>query len=426
MISLKKLEVGRSILRDLTIIALCALLVRICLFFLFDYQKDLNGGDSSYYLETGRNIVEYGVHGANAAATFFRPPLYSLFAGIVSSISKTAAFFYVTQSILFISFSIAVYFLIRQYGDKLAFMSALLIAISPFDVLMNGRVLSENLVTPLLVLGTLCFVNSNHSKVRFFVSGCLLGGVALSRDIYLLFPVFLLVAGFCVKISWRHLAIFLFGFALLVAPWVYRNSQMPSGGLFLSKGILWTNIWVGVWERNADWTRMPNPYVLPAEAFVTVDAAVSPAIVIDAFNNGDEEFFRKVTINYVLSHPLKVIYTWAMRYPLLWFGTRSDLNTSYLIGGRLPWYFMKVVFYLINALLVVFAALGMFVAMRTRKLPLLLCLPVIYNALIYIPFHNVETRYSLPVMPILSIYFSFFLLYVLNKWRRGVPVGRIA
>ena len=408
---------SRAGIRDSVIIVLLGTLVRLQLFFMFDYKNDLYTGDSTNYLDIGRNIMEYGVHGTNTTATFFRPPLYSFFAGVIANASETAAFFYIVQSTLFISFAVAVYFLLCRYGVKLAFLSALLIAASPFDALMNGRVMTENLVTPLLVLGTLVFVNSDKYKVRFFISGALLGGAALSRDIYLLFPVFLLVAAFYMKIGWRHQVMFVLGFVLLVAPWSYRNSQLPSGGLFLSKGILWTNLWIGAWEQDAAWTVPPHPYSLPPEAFLTFDDGNSPTTVANAYADRDETFFRRITIDYMLRYPLKVLQAWGTRYPLLWFGTRLDTNTTYLISGGFPWYLMKVLFYLMNALVVIFGTLGLIVSFRFDKLPLFLCLPIIYNSLIYIPFHNIEQRYSLPVMPLLIIYSSLFTLYAVEKYK---------
>jgi hypothetical protein len=412
MINFLGFKFVNKILHNLIIIISLAILTRSVFFVIFDFQNDYQGGDSKYYLETGRNIVEYGVHGSGAAASYFRPPLYSFFAGIVANISDTAVCFYLVQSALFIGFSVAVYFLLLRYSAKLAYLSALLISISPFDVLMNGRVLSENLITPLFVLGTLLFVNADNSKLRFFISGVLLGGAVLCRDIYLLFPILLLVTGLVLKLHWRYLVIFLIGFTLTVTPWVYRNSQLPAGGLFLSKGILWTGLWVGVWERSAEWTKMPNPYALPPEAFVTFDNGNSPNVVKEAFVARDENFFRRITIDYAMNDPMKVIRVWVVRYPLLWFGTRSDLNTSIFASGSLIWYIMKVTFFLVNAFVVIFAVIGIFFALRLRKLPLLMFLPVIYSAFIYIPFHNVETRYSLPIMPILTVYFSYFLIYI--------------
>jgi hypothetical protein len=413
-----KLEkIGTKNFYELSIIVISAVIVRIIFFAGFNYQIDLYGGDSKYYIETGRNILEYGVHGVIDIPTFYRPPLYSFFAGIIAYISETAAFFYVLQSIISISFSISIYFILQKYGPKISFWSALLIAVSPFDILMNGRILSENLVTPLLILGSFYFINSSGFKKRFFISGILLGSVALCRDIYVLFPLFLLVIGFFMKITWKNLAIFFLAFLMVVAPWAYRNSQLPSGGLFLSKGIFWTNLWMGTWEINSDWTRITNPYILPPEALQTVDNGESPTVVIDAFNKNDEDFFKNVVISYIQKNPLKVLYAWIVRYPILWLGTRSGLNTSILARNTIPWYLIKAIFYFINGLIVILAVLGFFVASRSKRLPFLISIPVIYNAIIYIPFHNVEARYTLPVMPILIIYACFFVLYTFEKFK---------
>jgi hypothetical protein len=408
-------------LNDLSIIALYAILVRVILYFIFDFQSDFQGGDSSYFLEVGRNILDNGIHGRNEVPSFIRPPLYSVFTGIVAKFSETAIFFYLVQSVLFIIFSFLVYFLLQKNGLRLAFFSALLIAISPFDAIMNGRVLSENLVTPFLMIGTLVFIYGNESKTKYLLAGALLGCAALTRDIYMLFPFTIILAGFYLKICWRYLLIFFLSFALIVAPWVYRNSQMPGGGLFLSKGILWINLWTGTWEQNADWTRMPNAYVPPPEALVTTGAEISSLVVFDALKKQDEEFFKKITIKYASEHPIKVINAWVFRYPLLWFGTRSDLNTSYLTTGSLAWYILKIIFYLINAGLICLGILGFLTNLRSRHISFVISFPLIYNSLIYIPLHNVETRYSLPVMPILTIYCIYFLLHIKDnkfiRWR---------
>lgn len=59
-----KLEkIGTKNFYELSIIVISAVIVRIIFFGGFNYQIDLYGGDSKYYIETGRNILEYGVHG---------------------------------------------------------------------------------------------------------------------------------------------------------------------------------------------------------------------------------------------------------------------------------------------------------------------------------------------------------------------------
>lgn len=410
------LILSKSVFRPVIIIVLLAILVRVILFFIFNYSHDLRTGDSVYYLDTGRNILVYGVHGEKEIATYVRPPLYSAFAGIVGSISESAVFFYIVQSALFICFSVTIYFLLRRYDNKIAFISALLIAASPFDALLNGRVLSENLVTPLIVLATIAFVQAKNSKLSFFVSGLLLGALVLTRDIYLMLPLFFIVGGVFAKIKVRHLVVFILGYSLLITPWIYRNSQLPSAGLFLSQGNLWPNLWMGTWMKtsNTNWYMTPN--YLPPEASRTFDNGNSPDVLMDAWNKWDKGFFKKVVIEYVSNHPLEVIRTMTARHYKLWLGTRSELMTAYSAKGTLFWFFIKGSFYLISAAVIFLSLPGMLLALRSKELPMMFCMPILYTAIIYFPFHNDETRYSQPVMPILTIFSVYFILRTIEKF----------
>jgi len=402
-----------NIYLDVLIIFIFAVLIRVILFYLFDFQRDLHGGDSSYYLEIGHNILQYGVHGDKWIGSFYRPPLYSLFAGLVAKTSETAIFFYVIQSALFIGVSFVVFFFYFKYNSNLAFYSSLLIAFSPFDALLNGRVLGENLATPFILISALSFISSKYSIWSFMLSGVTLGCAVLCRDIFILLPLLYVLVCMFMKIKIKYISFYLLGFFLLVVPWAYRNSQMPNGGVFLSKGIMWQNLWVGTWMRNTDF--MFKPGYLPPEALQTYDEGKSPAIVMEAYRNNDQSFFKQATLQYVAKHPIKVIETWIIRYPRLWFGTRSDLISTNLIKGSLIWYSIKIFFYLLSALIVLLGASGMFISLQSKQISVLFTLPVIYSALIYIPFYNVETRYTQPVMPILSIYAVLCISYILKN-----------
>lgn len=410
---------SRSVKFDLQAIGALSILVRIALYGLFDYGKDFYTGDSTYYLNIGKNILLNGVHGENGVDSFFRPPLYSFFAGIVSSIYSNAMFFNIIQSVLYICFSFVVYFLLRSYSEKLAFWSALLIAISPFHALMNGRVLAENLVTPFIVLSSLFFIKGKEYLARYVVSGILLGAAILCRDVYMLLPLLFLILGVLKKINRRSLTAYVLCCLLMIGPWAFRNSQLTGGGVFLSKGIFWQNIWFGTWMQDWSNDRKPmvnNPGELPDNARRTYPN-ISPIIILDAIKNEDQEFFKKNTIHLIQKNPIKVISTWIKRYPLLWLGTRSDLNTTYLEARSAAWYFMKVMFYLYNLMLIVLAIPGLAIALRIRSELSLLCIPIFYNGIIYIPFYNIETRYTLPVMPLLIIFGVYFVLYLFDKRR---------
>ena len=391
---------------DLLIIIVFAVLLRIVLYYLFDYQKDLHGGDSAYYLEIGHNMLQYGVHGHMEIPSFYRPPLYSLFAGIIANISETALFFYCIQSFLFIAFSVVVYFLMIEHDLHLAFYSSLLIAISPFDALLNGRVLGENLVTPLIVTASLLFINSKKTKLKYFLSGVLLGGAVLCRDIFLLLPILYVIAGLFSKIKIKYLSFYILGFLLIIVPWCFRNSQLPNGGIFISKGIMWQNLWIGTWMRNADFLSIPG--YLPPEALQTYNEGKSPDIVMTSYRNNDQLFFKQVTIQYIAKKPFNVLKTWIYRYPRLWLGTRSDLITLHLKKGSMIWYSIKSLLYLFSTILIAFGLLGIYMSLRIKRIFIFILLPIVYTALIYLPFYNAETRYSQPVMPILTIFFIFF------------------
>lgn len=414
---LYKLDFSNRVLRQSMSIVLVGIVVRIILFFLFDYSSTLHSGDSSYYLEVGKNIQLYGVHGKENQALFYRPPLYSFFAGFVANLSETAIFFYIVQSLFFILFSLGVYYQLSHYGNKIAFLSAMSIAASPFDALLNGRVLSENLVTPLLVFATLLFASKVKSKKNFFISGALIGAASLCRDIYILLPLFFLAAGIFAKLSLRNLMAFILGFSLLISPWIYRNSTLPSGGFFLSQGNIWPNLWVGTWEKtpNTNWHMTPKN--IPIEASKTFNNGNSPEIIFEAWKNWDQKFFKNIVIEYVENHPTKVFFTMVSRHPGMWMGTRSDLFNAYTDDKTLSWYFLKISFYILNCAIIFLSFGGMIVAYRSLMVPMILLVPVIYTSIIYFPFHNGETRYSQPVIPILIIFCIFFILHCLDEFR---------
>ena len=203
----------------------------------------------------------------------------------------------------------------------------------------------------------------------------------------------------------------------MIGPWAFRNSQLTGGGVFLSQGIFWQSIWAGTWMQDWANDRKPmidNPGELPANA-IRAYPNISPIIILDALKNEDQEFFKKSTIQLIQTNPIKVITTWIKRYPLLWLGTRSDLNTVYLQPRSTAWYLLKSMFYILNLIIIALAIAGLFLALRSRNELSLLCIPILYNGIIYIPFYNIETRYTLPVMPLLIILSVYFVVSLVDK-----------
>ena len=165
----------KEIFKDIVIILTLFIFVRIVVFLLFDFS-DLFGGDSGYYAEVGNNIVNNFSHGEYSSLsnsidpTVFRPPLYSAFVGIMTLVVDSPLSVYIYQSVVYFIFAIVCYIVLRNEDKKIAFLSVLLIAASPSDALYNGRILSENIVTPLLVMSSIFFIFPKN-KTRYFLSG---------------------------------------------------------------------------------------------------------------------------------------------------------------------------------------------------------------------------------------------------------------
>ena len=127
-----------------------------------------------------------------------------------------------------------------------------------------------------------------------------------------------------------------------------------------------------------------------------------------------------MTVNYFSNNPLKVLEAWVSRYHLLWLGTRSDLLFFNYKRYSNTWYVIKSSLYLINTLIILFSVLGMYLTIISKHKTLLLLMPVIfYNALIYIPLYNIETRYTQPVYPILLMFAVFFILNVKKYYKKS-------
>ena len=204
-------------------IIVAGVLVRIALAGLFDFHGDLRGGDSGYYLTVASNIVQYGMHGIGdpPVPNYFRAPLYSFFsAGILKLFGESSISFFIAQSSLTISAAVLVFLLLRVDNFKVAVLAAFMVAMSPFDAILNMRVLSETLVAFLLLLAIL-LLHRAGSIIDYFFAGLLLALAALTRDIYIFLPFFMIgYLGLRRLASAKLLIFFLFGFALGIFPWI--------------------------------------------------------------------------------------------------------------------------------------------------------------------------------------------------------------
>jgi len=267
---------------------------------------------------------------------------------------------YAVQSALTIGVAIATHHLLRRHG----LLAAILIVTSPFLALYDVTILSESFCASMVWLAWLLL------QRQPLVSAGLLAWAVLSRETLALLP--LCAFPFVARRYWPA-----FAAAALFATPVLMES--PRGGLTL---------WVGTWERNPSWfdrTGLAHPQ-FPTYAFTSEQER---AAVMRTWPNVP----TSIALQRIASRPLATARTWLIRYPQLWLGTRSEGFFFRAERGSPLWLTIKIGLYGLNLGML---ALGLWGLWRNPRF----AVPVLYVALIQIPFHA-EARYTHLAIPFL-------------------------
>ena len=414
---IKNLVLEQVNLKHILVLIFSWLVTRILVSFIFDFSESYTGGDGVYYFEVARNILASGTHIDDSGKLFVRAPLYSFFVASVLFIKDSQLLFFVIQSLLFLIIPVSVYLYLKKFNTNAALLCSFLVCISPFDSLYNGLVLTETLVTVFLCTGSIMFLSK-----RWLLSGILLGAAALTRNIFILLPFLFLLIALFTKTNKKSLLVFLTGFLLVISPWVIRNSLEKEGGFFVSSGeIFWLTLFAGTYMTSHKDDIMPtyNPNYVPRVIFEKHNLDMTEEEFKEKFLNPKEnqEFFREKTLKYMKENPVDLIFTWIKRAPQMWLGTRTDLVNWTIERETSLWYSIKAFFYLMNLMFLSFSLLGFYACLQNHRYSLFLITPIIYNALIYIPFYNIETRFSQPIYPLLLIFSGFGMIYIYEKYK---------
>jgi 4-amino-4-deoxy-L-arabinose transferase-like glycosyltransferase len=408
----------RSDRNALWTLVLAGLAARLIMMPLLDPWPTLRGGDANYYLLVADTLLEHGRHAVDefGKEAAWRGPGYSFLVAGVFGLGGGPAAIFALQSLFTIASGIVAFLALKAVDRSLAFLAGLLVVASPFHIMLEVRVLAEILYGALLFLGWLLLFRA-RSAWHAAAAGALIGLAILTREIFVLLPLALIPAALLRRDRWpalRHSAVAILVAYLVVLPWPIRNANLPDGKFQISQGRLGWNLWVGTWERNADW-QLPAPPAFPAYAF---RSAREEQAVRKAMASNDEPLLRRIAVDRISTDPLGTIAIWLGRYPQLWLGTRSELTELRPARGTAAWSAIKAGLYGLNALLLAAALAGAALALRRRSGLLFFLLPVAYTAAIYLPFHNAETRYSLLALPFLFIFSSLFLVELMRHMRR--------
>ena len=267
---------------------------------------------------------------------------------------------FAAQSLLTIGVAIATHHVLRRHG----LLTAILIVTSPFLALYDVTILSESFCASMVWLAWLLL------QRQPLVSAGLLAWAVLSRETLALLP--LCAFPFVSRRYWPAFA----AAALFATPVL---TQSHTGGL---------NLWVGTWERNAGWydrTGVLHPQ-FPSYAFTSEQ---EKAAVLRSWPNVP----TTIALERIAARPLATAKAWLIRYPQLWLGTRSEGFFFRAERGSPLWLTIKIGLYGLNLAMLLLGLCGLCRDPRFAA-------PVLYVALIQIPFHA-EARYTHIAIPFL-------------------------
>ena len=353
-------------IKGTVVIAGAWLLVRLAMSFLV---HPMIVSDQLAYLESARDFI--ATHGAVLAR---RSPAYVAFLSATFWLGPRGI--YALQSLM----TLAAALLTQR---RLGFWQGLATAICPFFAVWEWSVLTETLRWTAVWVGWL-LIFYRRRPADIVIGGLFMALAVLTRPLLLLLP--LLAGALLLWKSQRRGAL-----TLLAAAYLPVAAVVPlvSGPSFVGE-----NLWIGSWERNPGWTL--DGWTWPAEAGLTPDQRSKLLVAHEAV---DDRPFLDAALERYRTEPLQAVASWFVRYPYFWIGTRSAFST--LPIGSLGWFLYKSFMWLLNAAILLLGVIGGIRAIRSSETEAMLVPPVAYVALIYLPFHNTETRYSIVALPFL-------------------------
>ena len=372
------------------------------------------------------NNLAHTIANGGSISSSYRVPGYSVFLAILyTSIGDYLLVPLIANAILGTLTTLFTYLIAKiSFNRSLALIAAGMMALLPSHILYAGLLASENLFTPLLLAGAVCYLYAVASRQTkwwlLFVSGILLGLAALVRPVALFLPgtwfLFLLWKRYS---FWRAIVISIIVTGVTVitfSPWlVYNYSQSGKLTLQTNGGF---NLLMGAHEKA-------NGYYVP-EILHEINA--------EAKEKGLDEFERdalayQYAIQFIHEHPIR----WVALTPLRWFHLFKHDVSGVVWNFKNPsrpypqvlWYLLVLVgqsYYMVMIGLVLigfFYSKKPYVKHRGYGFPLA-------TLFLWLAFHAISIgvdRFHLPLLPFLSMFSSLGLLVLLKRFERNKKMG---
>jgi 4-amino-4-deoxy-L-arabinose transferase-like glycosyltransferase len=375
-------------------------------------------GDSDGYLTLAKNLALHHVFSLNDGPgvllpTAVRPPLYPfLIAALGWGNSPAITAVQALQILLGSATTVLVYFIaVNSFPRSVALIAAVGMALAPMTSHFTAVVLTETLFTFLVTLGIFFW---GHEKA--VPAGLSFGLAMLTRPVLLAFILLLAVLSLLPpwRIQRRKFLIILCVTIAVSSVWTARNLivfqklflvQSKGYGVNLFAGTIDTQI-----EGNPNW-----------------DSALEQLQAAEGSSNveGDiDKHMAQMAIQRIMRDPLDYLKIRAKQYPRLFIDTGDyllgsrNIIFSEALRERRPFVIViKLGFVLANIVALCLALVGLF-SERHRFVSLShIVLFPIFLLLIHLPMW-IESRYSLPMMPLQAILTAAGLLAVIQFARQ--------
>lgn len=372
-------------------------------------------GDAVQYVAYGWNMMHLGIFSgalpgsAVVSPDSFRDPGYPLFLGALMKASGDDTGWYAgvlfAQALLGATTVVMATHCARRWlADSWALAAGALMALWPHSVAMGAYLLSETLLSFLVVLGLLLLGQAIRAGHRGFAVAAGLAFAAAGLTNAVLLPIGALVAIMLLTTQRPQRAawiLMLVANLLPLAAWQARGATLPTQQSATSRALL--NFVQGSWPefqgayRPAVYGDVKAQAVLAAVHDEYQIALATPAA-------GARAIMARMAM-----HPLRYMAWYASKPALLWgwdvqIGEGAiyvfpTLNSPFETQGI--WRAVLALTHALNIWLMLFAAAGIVIATRAPRDPLALATAglIIYVTLVYSVLQS-EPRYSFPFRPV--------------------------
>jgi 4-amino-4-deoxy-L-arabinose transferase-like glycosyltransferase len=401
----------------LLIIIALAVIVRLIFILGVDFNGDLTGNDTGWYLRTGLALV------TNTLDNPVQPgPTYLVYCGLIQLFFPERASAELVLRLLNIGWHVillvSIYVLGKRYfSPQVGLLAALIIAINPIFVIETGAVLTESIFLGILFGALALYAHQQEQPDlrALVVVGVLLGLAALTRAVLLLFP-FMLAAHLVRLHNWRRglrfSAVLFLAYALTVSTWTFYNLAKWNRFLIGAEGLTafaWMGV-TGIYGSSQTDTALgvePNEDRDPLFVKGVVDALTQklPEYISGRVSNLTSAYLQPHNTIYFPGESLKSLVMNFLTADRSWKGLIT------LVQGDAFW--PKLVLYIFHFWALLVGLAGMILNRRFfwQLFPFyafILYLTVVHSVLFAMP------RYLFPVEPLLILFASSATLTLIH------------